>query len=240
MTDISDLLADTTALEARQISTAATTVQTSEKIHENMRALKERIEAGESTGSIFKDFVILHYWQYSSQERQRIESEFHSLDAALKGKQGQIVLIVKHFARGCGRHTFNKGWQSTEIAEELCLAKLISEEIHFQDTIGKPGNNLWTGKHRALLLIYGPYALLNNEGNPRLNCMKIDASAIDVSTIHYAETFVPDNVFLYGDQRDPLPAWEIVVGDAARLPFRKSAVGIVKRWPLPRRSRMPR
>ncbi len=88
MTDISDLLADTTALEAKQIGITATTTQTSGKIRENMRALKERIEAGESTGNIFKDFVILHHWQCSSQERQRIESEFHSLNAALKGKQG--------------------------------------------------------------------------------------------------------------------------------------------------------
>jgi hypothetical protein len=62
MTHISKLLADTTALEAEQIGTAATTAQTNEKIHDNMRALKERIEAGESTGDFIKDVTILLHW----------------------------------------------------------------------------------------------------------------------------------------------------------------------------------
>lgn len=212
MTDISDLLADTTALEAEQIGTTAAVVQTSEKIRENMHALKIHIEAGESTGDFIKDVVIIHYWLAGSKERQQIEAYLRGIQESLMGKRGQMILVVQRQEEGCGRHTFGQGWSDKVIAETLTLATLTDEELTLRDIAAGP---TFIQKNQLILPVATPYAVLHNEGSLR-KIPQVCAGSLRITGAENIQVYRPgtNTLGIYGYNCTEVPAWEIVVGDA--------------------------
>jgi hypothetical protein len=212
MTHISKLLADTTALEAEQIGTAATTAQTNEKIHDNMRALKERIEAGESTGDFIKDVTILLHWFCISKERQQIEAYLRGIQDSLVGKQGQMVLVAQRQEEGTGRHTFGRGWSDKVVTETLTLAVLTDEKLTLRDITA---GSTFTQKNQLILPVATHYAVLHNEGSPR-KIPQACAESLRITEAENIQAYRPgiNTLGIYGYDDHELPKWEIVVGDA--------------------------
>lgn len=110
---------------------------------EQVKLLRERIQAGESTGDHIRDFVILSYGI-----NPEVEQKFRDLEAKLSEHQGEFVLMVtkrEHFP-GCTGFGHKPRDDEYVVEEEIYIGVVASGELDL-DTTRIHGASLPTGSH---------------------------------------------------------------------------------------------